>query len=385
MALPGATSKPWTGLTGLAKPPPALKLPKTVPTNIPGIPQTYTQAGVTHPLVQPVGQIANGAVIGQGQWQGALAPGGSAYTPGAGGWTGGGGSVGAAGPGQINIAGYHPDFGALVRGDAGVLQGAANYNDTVGALTSNRIKAIRDAVVRAGFGMNVGGDIDQSTVDQALANTQSTAAQLANQRSMGSADLQAQLAARGISFSGAQGAGEQQLQKQYESATADATDKLNQFIDTTTGNTGTQIADALRQQQALESQTLLRYQTDPRYQPVADQTASFDSASGLYQTPDGRWFNASGTQTAEPDLAQRIAAILGSGYGAPGGVTNEAPWGGGGAAAAPIPQAPPVYTAAQVAAGSKPFAAKPPPAPVGYTQHISTFGAQPTYSFKKKK
>src|SRR5262252_8808777 len=174
MALPGAQSQPWRGLTGLTKPPPALVLPKTVPKNIAPIPTSYTQGGVTHPLVQPLANINSGTVVGQGQWQGVLGnPQSPAYTPGSGGWTGGGASGSAVGPGQINIMGYHPDFGALVRGDAGVLQGAANYNDTVGALTSNRIKAIRDAVVRAGFGMDVGGDIDQSTVNQALANTQS--------------------------------------------------------------------------------------------------------------------------------------------------------------------------------------------------------------------
>jgi len=373
MALPGAQSQPWRGLTGLQKPPPALNLPKTVPKTIAPIPTSYTQGGVTHPLVQPVGQIANGAVIGQGQWQGALAPGGPAYTPGTGGWTGGDGGAGAAGPGQINIAGYHPDYGALVRGDAGVLQGAANYNDTVGALTSGRMRAIRDAVVRAGFRMGVGGDIDQSTVDQALANTQSTAAQLAQQRQTGSADLQAQLAARGLSFSGAQGAGEQQLQRQYDTATADATDKLNQFIDTTTGNAGTQIADALRQQQALESQTLLRYQTDPRYQPVADQSASYDSASGLYQTPDGRWFNASGVQTAEPDLAQRIAAIMG-GYG------QATPMATGAAASAAAP-----VTQAAAAPAWRPTVPTPATRRVvaAMPQHISTSGGYPNAAYAR--
>lgn len=204
---------------------------------------------------------------------------------------------------KLNIAGYDPDWYALARSDPFAISGQGDYDQSMGNLLTGRQKAIRDAVIRAGFRIDPRGDVDEGTLQAAQANTQSTAAALQRQLGTGQADLAARLAARGIAYGGGYGAGNQKLTADYGAAETEARGKLADFISGREGEYASQ-ADTLKGRlRDIQAAALARATADPRYQPRAAQQATYDPSSGLYAAPDGTWYDANGNQVGAPPPA----------------------------------------------------------------------------------
>lgn len=209
---------------------------------------------------------------------------------------------------SIGIPGFDPDYAALLRSDPSLLQGEADIGLYQTQLDTGLRDAIRRAVIAAGLdpGTSVGA-VDDATRAAAKQNQFSAAAELATQRSRRQTDLEAALAARGILSSGALTGGGQRVQQDYEKGTSTL---LNDLLSRISGveSEGADKRFQLQQQRAsLREQAASRIQGDPRYQPQGSARAVLDPDTGLYVTPDGRYYTASG-QRVDPNTYIRPAA-----------------------------------------------------------------------------
>lgn len=201
----------------------------------------------------------------------------------------------------IHVPGYDPDYAKLIAGDPTLLSGEADLTDYGNSVDTAKTAAIRRAVVASGFNPGVANsDVDQATIDAALANQGSTAKLIEEERQHRSTDLEALLAARGMLDSGALTGGHQRVQTNYERAQSSAVQQLLDSITGYEGDAATKHADISRQHAALREAAALRVQQDPRFQPVGEADAVLDPSTGLYMTPDGRWYNADGTRATAP-------------------------------------------------------------------------------------
>lgn len=202
---------------------------------------------------------------------------------------------------NIHVPGFDPDYGALIAADPNLIAGEGDLTAYGNQIDQGRTAAIRRAVI--GIGLSPGsqvGEIDQATLDAAAANPNSTKAVLDTQKTNRNTDLEALLAARGILDSGAQTGGKQRIQTNYDTAQAQAVQTLLDQIsgyEQTSADKKFQIA---QQHQALREAAALRVQADPRYQPVGATDAVLDPSTGLYMTPDGRWYNPDGSAAPAP-------------------------------------------------------------------------------------
>jgi hypothetical protein len=129
-------------------------------------------------------------------------------------------------------AGYwtNPDWEGLIQGDPTYMATLAQIEASGASAGRERAAAVRRAIAQFGGtpkGWASGfGDVDPATLAAAQENPYSTLAQLDKARGMGRADLGAALGARGMLSSGALTGGEQVIQKGYEQAQYEGTQKL---------------------------------------------------------------------------------------------------------------------------------------------------------------
>ncbi len=212
-----------------------------------------------------------------------------------------GGQVGTGVPGKITAPGYDPDWKALIAGDPTLIAGQADLDLYSGKLGDARTAAIRRAVIEAGLDPGGAfGDIDAATLEAARANKWSGAAELERSRGRGDADVTAALAARGILSSGGLQGGKERVQEGYERGTSQLTNQLLSLITGVQSGYDEKMFGIRSQYQQLREAAALRVQNDPRYQPIGETDAVLDSASGLYMTPDGRWYDRDGKRVTAP-------------------------------------------------------------------------------------
>lgn len=234
-------------------------------------------------------------------------------------------------PGKITLPGRDPDYKSLIAGDPNMVQGAAELDMTEAQLAQARQAAIRQAVIRSGFTpAQAQSDIDEATRQAALANQFSTKAELDRSKGQANTDLQAQLAARGILGSGALTGGTDRIQQNYERGTSQGLNSLLDSISGVEAQTAQQRYQVMQQRQALREQAAQRIAADPRYQPLAPTDAVLDPGSGLYVTPDGRWYTRDGQSAAPP--VQSSAPPPPAAGAVPGPSSESSPysWGYGG-------------------------------------------------------
>jgi hypothetical protein len=203
-------------------------------------------------------------------------------------------------PPNVTIPGYDPDYSALLAGDPNVIAAAGDLGEFEGQLGDARRAAIRRAVIAAGLTPGKAlADVDEGTILAAQQNQFSGAKELSRQRERSSGDLAAALGARGMTFSGAQVGGEQRIQEGYERGTTQLVQSLLDAISGYETQYASKLADVRTQYRQLREQAAYRIQQDPRYQPMGENDAVLDPISGLYMTPDGRWYqrNADGSTT----------------------------------------------------------------------------------------
>lgn len=209
---------------------------------------------------------------------------------------------------SIKIPGYDPDYAALLAGDPTVVAAQGDLGAFQGQLGDARRAAIRRAVISAGLAPSGAlADVDASTIEAAEQNRFSSVAELNRQRGRAGGDLGAALAGRGITFSGGQGAGGERIQEGYERGTTQLTQALLDQIAGYESGYVEKLGQVRAQYNALKEQAALRIQQDPRYQPIGENDAILDPTSGLYMTPDGRWYNAQGKRVAPPGPAAPAA------------------------------------------------------------------------------
>lgn len=212
-------------------------------------------------------------------------------------------------PGSIRLPGYDPDYAAILAADPTLLSAGGDLLEAEGALGDARRSAIRRAIIAAGLAPQQAlADIDEATRQAALANRFSTMAELERSRGRSQADLGAGLGARGLTFSGAQQGGSERIQEGFERGTQQLTTSLLDAIAGYESDYTKNLAQVRLQYNQLKEQAALRVLQDPRYQPIGETDAVLDPASGLYMTPDGRWYkrNPDGTTT-------RVSAPAGGG------------------------------------------------------------------------
>jgi hypothetical protein len=236
---------------------------------------------------------------------------------------------GFVGPPSITLPGYAPDWGSILSSDPTLISGQGDLSAYDTQLAEARKAAIRQAVIAAG--VNPGGaigDIDQQTIDAALGNKFSTAAQLEQSRSRSDADVEARLAARGILSSGGTVGGKQRVQQGFEGASSQLTQQLLQQLGVYESDFAAKYADIHAQYNALKEAAAYRVSQDPRFQPIGETDAVLDPASGLYMTPDGRWYNATGQKVAAPTAATPAAQASAPPAGTSGGWSGAVDAGG---------------------------------------------------------
>lgn len=210
---------------------------------------------------------------------------------------------------RIAVPGYDPDFKSLIAGDPTLLSNEADLTDLSGQIDPAKNSAIRRAIIAAGLDPGVRNDaVDQATVDAALGNQNSTAKTIQEEALHRGTDLEAILSARGILDSGGLTGGHQRIQQNYERTQSAAVGNLLDQITGYEGDAAAKKAQITAQHAALREAAALRVQQDPRFQPVGATDAVLDPGSGLYLTPDGRWYNADGTRAADPSAASTAAA-----------------------------------------------------------------------------
>lgn len=212
-------------------------------------------------------------------------------------------------PGQIHVPGFTPDYASLIQGDPNVIAGQGDLNFYTGQVNDQRRAAIRSAVIQAGLvPPGTFGDLDEATLEAARQNKFSQAAELQRSRERSSADLGALLGARGMTRSGAPEGGSSRIQEGYERGTSQITNALLALISGQEMSAADRIANYRSQYNQLRESAAQRIANDPRYQPIGEGDAVLDQASGLYMTPDGRWFDASGKRVAAPGPASSTPA-----------------------------------------------------------------------------
>ena len=198
---------------------------------------------------------------------------------------------------SIGIPGYDPDYAALIRSDPSLLQGESDIALYQTQLDNSMRDVIRKAVISAGLdpGASIGA-VDDATRAAARANQFSQAAELATTRGRQQTDLEAALAARGILSSGALAGGGQRVQQAYERGTSNLLNDLLARISGVEGEGADKRFQLQQQRAALREQAAMRIQADPRYQPRGSMRATYDDSTGLYVTPDGRYYDAQGNR-----------------------------------------------------------------------------------------
>lgn len=206
----------------------------------------------------------------------------------------------------IEIAGYDPDYEALIKSDFNLLAGESDLTRAEGQIQQARRDAIRRAVIATGLVPTTAvPDLDQQDIAAAKANPFSRIAEATRGRLRGSTDLRARLAARGILGKGAgalQG-GEGRLQEGFERETTSATQQLLDLISNVEGQSVDKRNEIGRRRAELREAAARRIQADPRYQPKGKATAKLDPGSGLYVTDDGRWYDVNGNRVGAPGAA----------------------------------------------------------------------------------
>lgn len=221
-------------------------------------------------------------------------------TPSAGGAGSGAPPTGARAPGDVTIPGFDPDYMSAITGDANVITGMSDLDTLNARLIDSRKAAIRQAVIRAGLApKNPVADLDQATLQAAQENKFSQAAEAGRGRERQSADLAAALAGRGILQSGALAGGEQRIQEGYERTSQSIIERLLDAIAGVETQVGEKQSDIVQRRAQLREEAAQRLLQDPRYRPQGQAKAVLDAATGLYVTPDGRWYqrNPDGTTT----------------------------------------------------------------------------------------
>ena len=223
-------------------------------------------------------------------WLGALAP-----TP-----VPGGAGVGAGGDAGISTGGgttrvwrpgWTPDYSSLMRGDPMYLQYLSDLSSEGVSSSAQRAAAVRKALIAYGLIPEVSGlsaeqqgwfgaDVDPSTRQAALANTQeglSVEAQLDRTNERSRAGLARNLAARGMLDSGALGVGEGLEAERDKQARYTAANELLDYL----GSAYAGFAQSERERQ----RALYQAQQEAFYRQVAQNPA----APGYYQdvTIDG--------------------------------------------------------------------------------------------------
>jgi hypothetical protein len=194
-----------------------------------------------------------------------------------------------AAPGRWDI----PDYQSLIAGDPTLMGNLARYRASGDLAARQRRDAIRSAITRFGGGprgwvSDYASDIDEATLGEAQANPNSILRQLALSRSQNRADLRQRQAARGTLSSGAYGAGEGRIQREYTQNESNATENLlNALRGYETGYTG-QMQDIYNQEEAARQAAAGRIMDtyrptwmDPTYEDVTETTGGGGSYPGL--------------------------------------------------------------------------------------------------------
>jgi hypothetical protein len=205
-------------------------------------------------------------------------------------------------PSSIRAPGYDPDYASLIAADPLLIAGKGDLDFFSGQLGDARRAAIRRAVIEAGIIPTTGatGDVDEQTLEAARQNQFSGAAELERGRSRATADVGANLAGRGILSSGGLVNGRQRVQEGFERGTSQLTNSLLSAITGYEQDFNAKMADVRGQYNALKEAAAARVAADPRYQPIGETDAVLDPSSGLYMTPDGRWYDAAGNRVGAP-------------------------------------------------------------------------------------
>jgi hypothetical protein len=161
-----------------------------------------------------------------------------------------------------------PDYQALIAADPGLAAANATIRASGENAAAARAAQAQQAVIKTGFAPtqfgNQFGDITAETIQAALANPQSTLAQLQLTRSRGSTDLAAALAARGGLSSGGLAGGEQRLLEGFQGGQATAAQQLLDALSGYESTYGSTMSDLERQRlQAARDAALLAAQMNP--------------------------------------------------------------------------------------------------------------------------
>lgn len=233
---------------------------------------------------------------------------GSTYHP-------GGTTLPGAPPSALNIPGYTPNWLDLINNDPALAQIRANLQGQGNAALSGRnAAAIRD-LIRFGeipTGINDYGltDADRALIQQSTTSGLSTAAQLRAQHALRQRGLINQLGAAGIARSGETGyqtGQEQQAYTQEQDAARQAVLAALAGYDQTylagegerAGQLNTAIDEATGRQMGLSAN-----------QPVAGQTATWNSGASLYVSPTGDLYQKDGTKVDKAKALAHYAAQI---------------------------------------------------------------------------
>jgi hypothetical protein len=182
-----------------------------------------------------------------------------------------------------------PDYQAIIAADPNLAaQNAQIQASGENAAAARRAQA-QQQVVKYGFTPgawgNQFGDIDAATLQAALANPQSTLAQLTQARQRGSADLEAELAGRGIVRSGALTGGENMLLTDFQKAQSTAAQQLLDALNGYEATYGSTMSDLEQKRlQAARDAALLAAQMNPPtwVDPTDVTTTTYPDNSGGY-------------------------------------------------------------------------------------------------------
>jgi hypothetical protein len=227
-----------------------------------------------------------GYTPGKGYYKKYLAPGG------------GGAAAPAAGPpGEINIPGFNPDYGAAIEGDweyRSALADLAAADKADQAALNQGLKSLA-----VGYGGDLSslvkqGLIDQQAADAAKSNEFSFSKELDRALGRGQAGAAEELGSRGSLRSGALAVMQGMLQENYQ---REQTKGMNDLLAQIGGlRTGAAQASAGRRSGLANVRASIanRLAADPRYAPRAGGAAKWNADVGGYVTSDGRIYDRNG-------------------------------------------------------------------------------------------
>lgn len=215
------------------------------------------------------------------------------------------------------------DFRKLIEGSPEVRNAAGNLTGALGTIQTTLDDAIRRAIFSAGLGPSgavIGGkalgtynvtdeagrtSLRPEDITAAQQNPYSERADIERGRTRGIESLLSMLAGRGMSRSGAASAGGARIGEGAARALSESERRLLDLIGGYEGEAAAGSVAARGTATEAYNAAAARIGADPSLGPVAPTDALLDEASGLYVTPDGRWFDRNRNPVPAPTPGQQ--------------------------------------------------------------------------------